>query len=74
MRKWNGSKLNNSKGQVVIEYILLLVVVVVMYTTIMATMTKRDPGGDPDNSGFIIKAWASILTTIGQDYADDVSP
>ncbi len=74
MRKSNGSTLNNSRGQVVVEYLLLIVVVVVVYVTIMNTLTKRDPGGDPDNSGFIIKAWSSMLTTIGQDYADDVGP
>ena len=64
----------NQRGQVVVEYILLLVVVVMIYTTILNLMTKRDPGGDPDQSGFLIKAWSTMLTTIGQDYADDTDP
>jgi len=64
----------NQRGQVAVEYILLLVVVVALYTTIMNTVTKRDPNGDPANSGFIIQAWSAIVSTIGQDYADDPNP
>ncbi len=71
MRK---STLSNSRGQVLVEYILLLVIVVLLYSTIMGFMTKRDPDGDPDNSGFIIKAWSRMISTIGQDYADDTDP
>ena len=71
--KRKGAGQNHQSGQVAIEYMLLLVVVVALYVSIMSMMTKRDPNGDPDSSGFIIKAWDNIITTIGLDHADDTN-
>ena len=74
MRSMRKSNLADSRGQVLIEYVLLLVIVVVLYSSMMGFITKRDSGGDPDNSGFLIKAWSTMISTIGQDYADDTDP
>jgi len=75
MRKANKlTNLNKQDGQIAIEFILLLVVVVVLYMTIFNMVAKRDPGGDPENSGFIIKAWSNIISTIGGDHPDDDDP
>lgn len=55
-------------GQIVVEYILLLSVAVIL----AALITKTMVGSDPDNPGFVLTAWRSIVTTIGADHADDI--
>lgn len=55
------------KGQVAVEYILLLTVAVIVAFLIVNSMVSREEGEE----GFLIKAWQSMLTTMGSDYADD---
>ncbi|MFN3453383.1 MAG: hypothetical protein ACK41T_00385 [Pseudobdellovibrio sp.] len=61
------SKLN-SKGQVLIEYILMMVFVV----TIAAVLTKSLVGRTSDvaNQGMIIKSWNRMIKAIGNDLPD----
>lgn len=61
------SKLN-SKGQVLIEYILMMVFVV----TIAAVLTKSLVGrtSDEANQGMVIKSWNRMIKAIGNDLPD----
>ncbi len=53
----------NSRGQIVLEYVLLLIIGVSLATLIITTMVRRDP----ENPGFLIKKWVEILEVVGQD-------
>jgi len=59
-----------AQGQAAVEYILLLTVAVIIAFTIMSLMVSRSEGDE----GFMIKAWQSMLETMGNDYPDDVAP
>lgn len=61
--------LRRQGGQIIVEYLLLLVVGVSVAVLITSTMVSRNP----DNPGFLIQKWMSIVTTIGKDTADDVT-
>lgn len=52
-----------SGGQVVVEYALLMMLSVVLAMTVVNLAVNRDP----ENQGFIIKKWESILRVIGSD-------
>ncbi len=59
-------RLPGQSGQVAIEYVLTLVVAVGLAALITRTMISRDP----DNAGFLIRSWSSIIEAIGKDKAD----
>jgi len=59
-------RLNNQKGQVVIEYVLLLVIGVGVAALITSVMVSRNP----QKPGFLIVKWTEIIQTIGADYPD----
>ena len=58
--------LKNSRGQVVVEYVLLLVIAVAIATLITRELVKRDA----ENPGILVKKWDDILKTIGEDLPD----
>lgn len=60
----------NERGQIVFEYVLLLVIGVSIAILITSTMVSRNP----DSPGFLIAKWYAIITTIGADHADDLTP
>lgn len=53
----------NSKGQVLVEYILLLAIAVSVSALMMAQIANRDI----ESPGFLIQWWNSIITIIAQD-------
>lgn len=61
--------LRGEGGQIIVEYLLLLVAGVGIAMLITTMMVSRNP----ENPGFLIQKWMSIITTIGHDTADDVS-
>ncbi len=60
--------LKDSKGQIVVEYVLLLIISVAIATLLVTTMISRDQ----QNLGFVIQKWSAIISAIGQDTADDL--
>ncbi|OQW46845.1 MAG: hypothetical protein A4S09_02750 [Proteobacteria bacterium SG_bin7] len=62
----NQSKRLGSQGQIAIEYVLILFVCVIVAVLVSKELVSRDPQ-DP---GHIVKAWVSILQTVGNDLAD----
>ena len=58
--------LKNSRGQVVVEYVLLLVIAVAIATLITRELVKRDA----ESPGILVKKWDDILKTIGDDIPD----
>ena len=58
--------LQNSRGQVVIEYVLLLVIAVAVAALISKELVNRDP----DNTGILVQKWLDIQNTIGSDVPD----
>ncbi|PIS10507.1 MAG: hypothetical protein COT73_08975 [Bdellovibrio sp. CG10_big_fil_rev_8_21_14_0_10_47_8] len=62
----NLSRLKNSKGQIVVEYVLLLTIAITMAMIIVSLLVKRDTD-DPENSGALIRKWRQIQETIGND-------
>ena len=60
----------SERGQIIVEYVLLLVIAVGAATLIVSQLVSRDP----DEPGIIIGKWQQILTVIGQDLPDDVTP
>lgn len=60
--------MRNTRGQVVVEYLLIMVLMV----AIAAGLTKKLVGrGDDDASqGMIIKSWARMIKVIGNDLPD----
>ncbi len=57
----------NSRGQVIVEYLLIMVLMV----AIAATVTKNLVGrGDDGNQGVIVKAWSRMVKAIGNDLPD----
>ncbi|MCB0343312.1 MAG: hypothetical protein H6626_08020 [Pseudobdellovibrionaceae bacterium] len=59
---------SQSRGQIVVEYVLLLMVGVSLALIITRLVVSRNP--DPDDQGFLIKTWSAIIQTIGDDTAD----
>ena len=53
------------RGQIVIEYVLILIVVVSMAVIVVDGFVKRS--NNPDDQGFIIRAWSQLLFVIGSD-------
>lgn len=64
------TSVRNSRGQIVVEYVLLIVVGVSVAILITSTMVSRNP----NNPGFLIKKWSDIIRVIGSDTADDLNP
>lgn len=60
----------SQRGQIVVEYVLLLVIGVSLAMIITSTMVSRNP----ENPGFVVRKWLSIITVIGKDTADDLMP
>lgn len=58
--------LRSVRGQIVVEYVLLLVIGVSLAFLITSQMVSRSP----ENTGFLVKKWASIIKAIGADRAD----
>jgi uncharacterized protein (UPF0333 family) len=58
----------NSRGQILVEYILLMVIVVSVALLITSFMVSRNS----DRPGFLISKWYQIIQTIGEDPADDL--
>ncbi|MGE0631028.1 MAG: hypothetical protein AB7O96_01380 [Pseudobdellovibrionaceae bacterium] len=56
----------NSRGQIVVEYVLLLSVGI----AIAVVLTKSVSSRDPDSPGFLISAWVKISEAIGADLPD----
>lgn len=56
----------NSRGQIVVEYVLLLVIAV----GIAAFLTKSLVSRDLDNGGVLTMKWHAIINTIGSDLPD----
>jgi len=50
-------------GQAIIEYVLLLVIIIGLSSFIVKSMASRNP----DNPGFLINQWHSILNQISTD-------
>jgi uncharacterized protein (UPF0333 family) len=58
----------NSRGQILVEYILLMVIVVSIALLITSFMVSRNA----DQPGFLISKWYQIIQVIGEDPADDL--
>jgi len=59
-------KTRNSRGQIVLEYVLLLSIAVTVAMIIVSQLVKRDTD-DPENSGAMIKKWRQIQDSIAKD-------
>lgn len=59
----SGYGLSNQKGQLVVEYILLLTIAVGLAAVITTTLASRDP----EEPGFLVAQWMSIIQAIGAD-------
>ncbi len=57
----------NQRGQIVVEYVLLLIIAVALAYLLISKMVSRNP----DNPGFFVTKWQSMLTVIGADQADE---
>jgi uncharacterized protein (UPF0333 family) len=57
----------NSKGQVLVEYMLLLLISVSFATLIVSKLISRKDG---DGQGIIIQSWSKMLQTLGNDLPD----
>ena len=55
----------NSKGQILVEYLLLMVIAVGFATLLIKGLINRG-----DSPGIIIKQWDRIINTIGNDIPD----
>jgi uncharacterized protein (UPF0333 family) len=55
--------IQNTRGQVIVEYVLLLVVAVALATIVVTQIVQRDPS----SPGFLIQKWADIQKAIGSD-------
>lgn len=62
------SAAQNSRGQILVEYILLMVIVVSVALLITSFMVSRNS----DRPGFLISKWYQIIQVIGEDPADDL--
>ena len=60
-------RLKNSKGQVVVEYVLLLVIAVGVAFIITTTLVSRNP----ESPGFLMTKWRAIIETIAADNTDN---
>lgn len=58
----------NSRGQILVEYVLLLIIAVVVAALIISAMVSRNP----DEPGFLVQKWDQIIRFIGNDMPDDV--
>lgn len=61
--KFSELKKINTRGQVVVEYVLLLIVAVGIAALITSLIASRNP----DEPGIIVAKWHEILKTIGSD-------
>ena len=60
--------MRNTRGQVVVEYLLIMVFMVAIAATLTKTLVGR--GDNESSQGFIIKSWSSIIQVIGNDLPD----
>ena len=60
-------RLKDSKGQIVVEYVLLLVIAVGVAFIITTTLVSRNP----ESPGFLMQKWRDIIETIASDNADN---
>ncbi|MBK9323613.1 MAG: hypothetical protein IPM97_11840 [Bdellovibrionaceae bacterium] len=56
----------NSRGQVIVEYVLLMVIAVAVAALISRELVSRQE----DSPGILVEKWHSILQTIGDDLPD----
>lgn len=63
------SSLHDSRGQIVVEYVLLLAIAVALAAIVTKTLVGHS---DKGSSGFVITTWQGVLQTIGADHADDI--
>lgn len=57
---------HNSRGQVIVEYVLLMVIAVAVAALISRELVSRQE----DSPGILVEKWHSILQTIGDDLPD----
>ncbi len=62
-------KFLNSRGQIVVEYVLLLLVATAIAVIVMTTLVKRD-SSEPENSGALIKKWRTLQDGVAKDMQD----
>ena len=60
------NKYLNQKGQILVEYMLLLLISVTFATILVSKLISRRDG----EQGIIVKSWAKMLTTLGNDLPD----
>ncbi len=58
--------LRNSRGQVIVEYVLLLLIAV----SIAALVVKQLGSRNPDEPGLIIVKWQQVLQAVAKDLPD----
>lgn len=56
----------NSKGQVVVEYVLLMVIAVSIGYLLVSRLASRNA----DEPGILVNKWHQILVEIGKDQPD----
>ena len=61
-----GRKINNQRGQILIEYILLLFIAVSCATILVKGLVGRGEGSE----GVIIKNWDRMIQALGNDLPD----
>jgi uncharacterized protein (UPF0333 family) len=60
------SRLQNQRGQIVVEYVLLLSIAVATAVIIVSQLIHRD-AEDPENSGALIRRWQQMQETVAKD-------
>ncbi|MCB0410897.1 MAG: hypothetical protein KDD22_00105, partial [Bdellovibrionales bacterium] len=60
----------NSRGQIVVEYVLLLIIAV----SVAFLMTSQMVSRSEESPGFVISKWKGLIDAIGADPADDLNP
>lgn len=58
------SRLKGRKGAIILEYVLLLVACLGFAVIIKEAV---EIGGNPGDSGWFIKTWMAVITTIAED-------
>jgi uncharacterized protein (UPF0333 family) len=57
----------NSRGQIVVEYVLLLTVGIVIAVALTRSMASREA----DSPGFLVTTWIKLSEVIGSDIPDE---
>jgi uncharacterized protein (UPF0333 family) len=56
----------NSRGQVIVEYVLLLMIAV----AVAALLTRQLVSRQSESPGILVEKWNDILKTVGDDIPD----